>query len=78
VSLTFIDYNVPKSITHGVQHANSHVQVVWMAADDDQSFARVDNSTGCRWGTRVGHSDVTLGLGSDFVDLDSSLSDDCD
>ena len=75
--LIFIYCNTPTSTTHGVQHANGHVQVVWVTADDNQSFARVDNSTRCRWGTWVGHSDMTLGLSSDFVDLDSSFSDDC-
>lgn len=60
-----------------MKHADGHVQVGGVSADDDQSFTRVDGPTGSSRGTRIGHSNVTLRLRSDLVDLDSSLADDC-
>jgi hypothetical protein len=47
-----------------------------MSADDDQPLARVDDPARSSRRARVGHSDVTLGLRTDLVDLDPSLADD--
>ena len=59
-----------------MQHADGHVQVGRVSADNDQSFARVDGSARSGRGTRVRHSNVTLRLRSDLIDLDSGLADD--
>jgi hypothetical protein len=59
-----------------MQHAHSHVQIGRMSADDDQPLARIDDPARSSRRTRVGHSDVTLGLRTDLVDLDPSLADD--
>ena len=61
-----------------MQHAHSHVQIGRMSADDDQPLARVDDPPRSRRRARIGHSDVTLGLRTDLVDLDPSLADDCE
>ena len=62
--------------TYRVEHLYSHVNVMRQAADRYEAFVRVGRLARSGWGSRVGDTDLTLGLGSDFIDFLTAFADD--
>jgi len=54
----------------------SHVDTSWLTGDGDEAFVRVGSGTRLGGGTRLGDADLTLALSADFVNLDTTFSDD--